>query len=80
MEDTEILSQIHGLVEEEKTLRAQHSGAGLHGADRARLEQIEERLDQAWDLLRQRRARDEFGADPAEAHERPTREVEGYLQ
>lgn len=80
MDDAEILAQIHGLVEEEKRLRSAHSGAGLHGADRARLEQIEERLDQAWDLLRQRRARDEFGEDPSEAHERETRQVEGYLQ
>ena len=80
MDEAQILEQIHKLVEEEKTLRATHAGAGLHGADRARLQQIEEHLDQTWDLLRQRRARDEFGEDPSEAHERDTRQVEGYLQ
>lgn len=80
MDDAEILSQIHNLVEEEKKLRADHSGSGLRGADRARLEQLEEQLDRAWDLLRQRRAREEFDEDPAAAEERPTNAVEGYLQ
>ncbi len=37
-------------------------------------------LDQAWDLLRQRRAKEEFGEDPESAQERPSGEVEGYLQ
>jgi hypothetical protein len=80
MNDAEILSQIHDLVEEEKRLRADHSGSGLRGDDRVRLEQLEEQLDRAWDLLRQRRAREEFDEDPAEATERGTNEVEGYLQ
>jgi len=44
------------------------------------LRTIERELDQAWDLLRQRRAREEIGEDPDSAHERPTTEVEGYLQ
>jgi Protein of unknown function (DUF2630) len=80
MDDAEILSQIHNLVEEEKTLRADHRSEGLRGQDRSRLEQIEEQLDRAWDLLRQRRAREEFDENPGEAKERPTNEVEGYLQ
>jgi hypothetical protein len=80
MDDAEILSQIHDLVEEEKKLRADHAGDGLRGQDRSRLEQIEEQLDRAWDLLRQRRAREEFDENPGEAKERPTKEVEGYLQ
>lgn len=80
MDDAEILSQIHNLVEEEKKLRADHSGSGLRAADRSRLEQLEEQLDRAWDLLRQRRAREEFDEDPAAAEERATNAVEGYLQ
>lgn len=80
MDDTEILDRIHRLVEEEKALRAAHPGAGIHGDDRTRLQRLEEQLDQTWDLLRQRRARDEFGEDPGAAHERETRQVEGYLQ
>jgi len=31
-------------------------------------------------VLRQRRARREFGEDPAETASRPASEVEGYLQ
>ena len=78
MDDKSLLSQIHELVEEEKTLRASHRG--LVGEDRVRLESVERQLDQLWDLLRQRRAREEFGENPDEAKERSVNEVEGYLQ
>jgi hypothetical protein len=44
-----------------------------------RIAQLEVELDQAWDLLRQRRALREAGGDPDDAHERPAAEVEGYL-
>jgi Protein of unknown function (DUF2630) len=37
-------------------------------------------LDQAWDLLRQRRAKTEYGDDPDNATERGPGEVETYLQ
>jgi hypothetical protein len=80
VDDTTVLARIHELVDEEKTLRATHRGKGLVGDDRRRLETIERQLDQCWDLLRQRRAREEFGEDPNSAQERPTGEVEGYLQ
>jgi uncharacterized protein DUF2630 len=78
MDDKTILEHIHQLVEEEKQLRASHHG--LVGDDRMRLQHLEEELDQAWDLLRQRRAREETGEDPDAAQERPVNEVEGYLQ
>ena len=45
-----------------------------------RLQHLEVQLDQAWDLLRQRRALEELGNDPEGARERPGTEVEGYLQ
>jgi hypothetical protein len=80
MDDAQILSHIHELVEEEKQLRATHAGYGLSGDDRTRLSQLEEQLDQAWDLLRQRRAREEFREDPEAVQERPITAVEGYLQ
>jgi len=80
VDDTTVLARIHELVDEEKNLRATHRGKGLVGDDRRRLETIERQLDQCWDLLRQRRAREEFGEDPNAAQERPTGEVEGYLQ
>ncbi len=80
MDDKNILDQIHALVAEEKQLRATHSGRGLDGDDRTRLDALERQLDQCWDLLRQRRAHEEFGEDPDTARARSTSEVEGYLQ
>jgi hypothetical protein len=78
MDDTTLLQHISELVEEEKRLRAAHRG--LSGDDRQRLSAVERELDRCWDLLRQRRAREEFGDDPDEAKERGTDEVESYLQ
>lgn len=80
MDDKTILDHIHELVAEEKALRDSHTGRGLAGTDRQRLESLERQLDQAWDLLRQRRAREETGEDPDTAKERPIDEVESYLQ
>jgi hypothetical protein len=57
-----ILSQIHDLVAEEKVLRSNHRGRGLNSRERLRLDGIERELDRCWDLLRERRAADEFGA------------------
>jgi hypothetical protein len=76
--DKTILENIHRLVAEEKQLRADHHG--LSSQDRMRLQHLEEQLDQAWDLLRQRRAREETGESPDVAQERSVNEVEGYLQ
>jgi Protein of unknown function (DUF2630) len=79
-DDKSILAHIDELIAEEKQLRASHLGHGLTGTDRDRLQQLEVQLDQAWDLLRQRRALEEIGSDPEAAHERPSCDVEGYLQ
>ncbi|PYV15428.1 MAG: DUF2630 domain-containing protein, partial [Acidobacteria bacterium] len=46
--------------------------------DRSRLARIQVELDQCWDLLRQRRARREFGQDPKKAKVRPADVVEEY--
>ena len=86
MDDKSVLDHIHELVEEEKRLRAGRGAVhnadhqGLNGEERQRLQAIELQLDQYWDLLRQRRAREEFGEDPDAAHERTVNEVEGCLQ
>jgi hypothetical protein len=80
MDDRDLLAQIHKLVAEEKQLRSRHVGDGLTATERERLQQIEEGLDQCWDLLRQRRAKEEVGADPNQVKPRPTGEVESYLQ
>ena len=65
------------LVGEERELRASSEHTD---EDRARLRQLEEQLDQCWDLLRQRDALRDAGVDPDEAKPRPIGEVEGYLQ
>ena len=80
MEDKDILAHIHELVDEEKRLRESHRGTGLGTDDRRRLESLEQQLDQAWDLLRQRRALEEEGENPDTAQERSVNVVEGYLQ
>jgi hypothetical protein len=79
-DDRSILAHIHDLVEEEKQLRAAHAGHGVTGSDRTRLESLERQLDQAWDLLRQRRAREEYGENPDVAQPRAEGDVEGYQQ
>ena len=73
-----ILHHIDELVAEEKRLRGEHHG--LDGEGRERLRVIEQQLDQAWDLLRRRRAQADAGGDPEAVSERPAGEVEGYLQ
>ena len=81
MEDTTIMSEIHKLVEEEHRLRSQVQTGEISSDDeRVRLREVEEALDQCWDLLRQRRAARDAGHDPEGAHSRPKSEVEGYLQ
>jgi len=79
-EDTEIVSRIHRLVEQEHELERSHTGLELSADEQAKLRQIEETLDQCWDLLRQRRARREFGQNPDAAEVRPKDVVEGYRQ
>lgn len=80
MNDTELVAHIDELVAEEHELRSKHHIGPLQGAEAERLAQLEERLDQAWDLLRQRRARREFGENPDAASTRDTSTVEGYRQ
>jgi len=81
MEDKEIMAHISELIETEHKLRQQLAAGELSGAaEREHLRSAEEALDQCWDLLRQRRARREFGENPDEAIVRPVGEVEGYQQ
>ncbi len=75
MSDTTILQHITDLVAEEHQLR---DSGKAPDANAARLRHIEEQLDQCWDLLRQRRAKREFGQKPAEAERRDVKTVEGY--
>jgi hypothetical protein len=78
MDDPTILHHISALVEEEHRLR---SHPGVHTEeDRARLAHLGVELDQCWDLLRQRRAKEEFGQDPDVAEVRSESTVEHYRQ
>jgi hypothetical protein len=80
MDERTILHNIDELVAEEHRLRSRHTGEGLTDDERERMHQLEIQLDQAWDLLRQRRARAEFGENPDNAEPRDPAEVETYLQ
>ncbi|MFJ4841985.1 DUF2630 family protein [Streptomyces sp. NPDC088746] len=79
MAEQDIFENIDGLITEERALRARSTAElGLSAEERSRLREVEVRLDQCWDLLRQRRALSEFGEDPSQARVRPADEVEGY--
>lgn len=81
MDDKEILRTIDDLINTEHDLRARLAAGELTGEEEHRqLRAVEEQLDQCWDLLRQRRARREFGEDPSGSATRPADEVEDYLQ
>ena len=83
-DDKPIFSRIDDLVAEEHELRrseeADSENANKLQADRDRLQALEVELDRCWDLLRQRRAREEFGQDPDDASARDADTVERYLQ
>jgi Protein of unknown function (DUF2630) len=84
MSDESIAARIERLVNEEQELR------GGEQTDRAdpdalegeteRLRAVEVELDQCWDLLRQRRALRDAGADPNQAQARDADTVERYQQ
>jgi hypothetical protein len=77
--DKTILNQISELVEEEhELLQLGGEEGGLDDEQKARLQEVKVHLDQCWDLLRQRRAKREFGEDPDAATVRDEKTVEGY--
>jgi hypothetical protein len=77
MSDDTVLAKIQSLVHEEQRL---YGGGNLSDHDQTRLGEIKVELDQCWDLLRQRRAREEFGQNPDDAKVRPPSVVERYEQ
>jgi hypothetical protein len=84
MSDESIAARIENLVAQERELRsreeADRADEGQLEADQERLRAVEVELDRCWDLLRQRRAHEEFGQDPDEAQVRDADTVERYLQ
>jgi hypothetical protein len=75
--DKTVLTHIDQLVKEEERLYAKGE---LSTGDQERLTELRVELDQYWDLLRQRRALEEFGQNPDKAKKRPAKIVENYEQ
>jgi hypothetical protein len=80
MDSKSISGHIEELVAEEHRLFDLASERSLAAPEQQRLTEIQVQLDQYYDLLRQRRAREEFGQNPASAHLRAPETVEKYLQ
>jgi hypothetical protein len=81
MNEESIRERIASLVDEEHRLRTQvQAGQISTDEEGARLRDLEQALDQCWDLLRRRRAARGLGEDPDSVTPRPVSEVEGYLQ
>ncbi len=84
MSDESIATRIERLVAEEHELlgreESDRTDAGSLESDRERLEAVKVELDRCWDLLRQRRALRNAGADPNDAQARDAGTVERYLQ
>lgn len=75
MNDGKILQHITALIDEEHRLRG---NGGTPMEEASELKHVAEQLDQCWDLLRQRRAKREFGFDPGTAPVRDIETVERY--
>ena len=80
MGNDDVLANIEELAHEEHELREREGHSTLSQEERERLQWLEIRLDQCWDLLRQRRARTSAGLDPDEAAVRSVDTVEHYRQ
>jgi Protein of unknown function (DUF2630) len=84
MSDESIANRIEKLVAEEHDLRHREESDSQDvealESDQERLRAVEVELDRCWDLLRQRRALRDAGANPDEAHVRDADTVERYWQ
>jgi Protein of unknown function (DUF2630) len=84
MSDETIAARIERLVDEEHELRQREQADSPDddalATDRDRLQAVEVELDRCWDLLRQRRALRDAGANPDDAQARDETTVERYLQ
>jgi len=80
-QDQRILARITEMVDDERKLRESLAAGEIDSTtEHQRLGQLEQELDQCWDLLRRRRAKAEFGENPDEARAQPSSQVEGYLE
>jgi hypothetical protein len=81
VDDKQILQRITSLVDEEHQLRNRRLEGDLSSAEETeRLRDLEEALDQCWDLLRRRRAARDMGTNPDDIDAPSKAQVEKYLQ
>ncbi len=80
MSDADVSTMIESLVREEHQLWDREASGEATDAERRRLDEIKVQLDQYWDLLRQRRAKREFGLNDDDAQPRSPGIVENYEQ
>ncbi|MGB8348025.1 MAG: DUF2630 family protein [Ktedonobacteraceae bacterium] len=80
LDDSDVLSHVQKLVNEERELRRINEKGGLTEEQRVTMRQLGIYLDQCWDLLRQRRARRKAGLDPADARLRSANDREVFPQ
>jgi hypothetical protein len=84
MSDESIAARIERLVAQEQDLHRREekdsSDVDALEGDKERLREIQVELDRCWDLLRQRRALRDAGADPDQATARDPDTVERYQQ
>ena len=79
MDDQTLIDRINELAHQEHELFEKESRGEASDQEREQLKRLEVTLDQAWDLLHQRRARRDAGLDPDQAKVRDPQTVEGYL-
>jgi hypothetical protein len=79
MEDEQVLDRINDLAHEEHALYEKESHGQATEEERERLQWLQVRLDQCWDLLHQRRALRNAGRSPEEASVRDPDTVEHYI-
>jgi uncharacterized protein DUF2630 len=78
--DEQIENRIDELVAEEEKVRRVEARGAASDVTRARLHRLKIALDVCWDLLRRRRAAEEFGQDPDALKPREEHIVENYWQ
>jgi hypothetical protein len=77
--EQDIQDRIESLVaEEHELLKIGAAEEGLAPEQHQRLGEVKVELDRYWDLLRQRRAHQQYGLDPEDASIRDAGTVEGY--
>jgi len=79
MDDGKVTDKINELARQEHELFEREAKGVATDAEREQLKRLQVTLDQCWDLLRQRRAKREFGGNPDEARLRDEKTVEGYI-